>query len=88
MKKILLTLLYVIIGLSVSAHEISRQQALQKAQQFMKDKHIALPSATSNRSQAAEQSQGYYIFNAEEGGFVIVSADDRTVPILGYPIQV
>ena len=84
MKKILLTLLYVIIGLSVSAHEISRQQALQKAQQFMKDKHIALPSATSNRSQAAEQSQGYYIFNAEEGGFVIVSADDRTVPILGY----
>lgn len=31
------------------------------------------------------QSHAYYVFNVEEdGGFVIVSADDRTEEILGY----
>lgn len=87
MRRLLLLLFYVIIVISVSAHEITRQQALQKAQQFMKDKHFGTTAKTGNRSQQEEQSLGYYVFNAEDGGFVIVAGDDRMPAILGYSEQ-
>lgn len=87
MRKILLLLFYVTIGISVSAHEITRQQALQKARQFMEDKHFEPTVKKGNRSQLAEQSLGYYVFNAEDGGFVIVAGDDRMPDILGYSEQ-
>ena len=87
MRKLLLIIFYVTIGISVSAHEITRQQALEKAYQFMKDKHIGTNVKTSNRSQLEEQSPGYYVFNAEDGGFVIVAGDDRMPDILGYSEQ-
>lgn len=64
------------------AGKITEKQALQKAQHFMQSKqfkHRNLRRAPSTRSNA------YYVFNAENNdGFVIVSGDDRTTPILGY----
>lgn len=32
-------------------------------------------------------NQMFYVFNAEEGGFAIVSADDIVIPILGYSVD-
>ena len=85
MKRTLLLLLCVAVGLAVNAKEITRQQALQKAQQFMQGKQFA---AVTNRAQGQNQTQepqGYYVFNAEAGGgFVIVAGDDRMPEILGY----
>ena len=52
----------------------------------MKGKSLSVvnPQATS-RSGETVYADAFYIFNAEnKGGFVIVSADDRTEPILGY----
>ncbi|MBR6171425.1 MAG: C10 family peptidase [Bacteroidaceae bacterium] len=64
------------------AGKVTEKQALQKAQHFMQSKqfkHRNLRRAPSIRSNA------YYVFNAEgNDGFVIVSGDDRTTPILGY----
>lgn len=85
MKRTLLLLLCVAVGFAVNAKEITRQQALQKAQQFMQGKQFA---AVTNRAQGQNQTQepqGYYVFNAEAGGgFVIVAGDDRMPEILGY----
>jgi hypothetical protein len=40
MKKILLTMLAVLATIATNAEQVSKQQALQKAQQFMPNKHF------------------------------------------------
>ena len=82
MRKLTLTFIAVVISLTVSAKEVTEQQALLKAQRFMQGKQLR----TRNLHRAASaKSNSYYVFNAESnGGFVIVSGDDRTEEILGY----
>lgn len=84
MKKLYLLLLTLsIVHLSVLAGNVSEAEALQKAQQFLKGK--SFQQKRLNRAPSTNQEQSFYVFNAEEqNGFVIVSADDRTLPILGY----
>ena len=86
MKKLLFTLLAVMVTLTMNAEQVSKQNALQKAQQFMPGKNFTVTSSRSlargDDSQAREAE--LYILNADGGGFVIVSGDDRTTPILGY----
>ena len=89
MKKLLLMMLLMTVwcGLSV-AEPVTQQQALQKAQQFRKGKVFNSPKKMARigrKGVAASSAPAYYIFNAaDNGGFVIVSGDDRTEPILGY----
>ena len=74
------------------AEKISREQALQKARQFMsqKGKHGTLTAAETAMTKARRRSMQqvpdyYYVFNAgQDQGYVVVSGDDRTAPILGY----
>lgn len=81
MKKILLTLLAFLSVATANAEPVSRQQALKKAGQFMPGKKFS-ESKASTRS---DESDAFYVFNAEgNGGYVIVSGDDRTTEILGY----
>lgn len=87
MKKILLTLLAVMATVATNAEQVSKQQALQKAQQFMPNKHFGEVKAFArgDKSAGPAEYEAFYIFNAEgKKGFVIVSGDDRTEPILGY----
>ena len=84
MKKILLTLVAFMAMVAVNAQQISRQQALQKAQRFMPGKQFG-EVRNFARGGNVSDSEPFYIFNAEgKKGFVIVSGDDRTRPILGY----
>jgi len=84
MKKILLLLVCAFIGLSAQAENITEQEALQKAQQFMQNKRFSKNSVFRARSKDATKS-AYYIFNAENrDGFVIVAGDNRMKDILGY----
>jgi hypothetical protein len=71
MRKLTLTFIAVVISLTVSAKEVTEQQALLKAQRFMQGKQLR----TRNLHRAASaKSNSYYVFNAESnGGFVIVS---------------
>ncbi|MBO4811907.1 MAG: C10 family peptidase [Prevotella sp.] len=80
----------VILGTASSlATPISESEALQRAIAFMQQrgKTTDLPS---NVRRAPTQGTGntaeaYYVFNLQnEGGFVVVSGDDRTPAILGY----
>ncbi|MDE7347628.1 MAG: C10 family peptidase [Muribaculaceae bacterium] len=82
--------LVIFIILSVAAFtgyskQISEQEAYDKAQQVLKGKRIKespIPDAIVFR---APSSKNIHVFNAEDnGGFVIISGDDRIRSILGY----
>ena len=84
MKKLLLTLLAVMVTVVVNAERVSKQEALQKARQFMPDKQFGETKAFA-RSGGIAEVEPFYIFNVEnKGGFVIISGDDRMPDILGY----
>ena len=86
MKKLLFTLLAVMATLAMNAEQVSKQEALQKAQHFMPGKSFTVassPSMTRGVESPTDEAD-LYILNADGGGFVIVSGDDRTEPILGY----
>ena len=94
MKRLILILSLVCLAISTWAGQISRDQALRKAQQFLSQKGLpgSLQSAETqlsrHRAQGCIQSDYYYIFNAgQDQGFVIVSGDDRTPEILGYSLS-
>ena len=87
MKKLLITLLTVMTTLTMNAERVSKQEALLKAQQFMPNKQFgeAKAFARGENADSPAEYDAFYIFNAgNKGGFVIVSGDDRTEPILGY----
>ena len=71
------------------ADNISGDQALQLARQFVTHRAPAsgqrhAPAATQQVTPAGQVS-GLYVFNVgSDGGFVIVSNDDRTTPVLGF----
>lgn len=88
MKRIFVLILFAIACISAGAQQINEQQALEKAQAFMKSKQFKssnkVRSLSRARSKAADK-ESMYVFNVEnKGGFVIVSGDERTEPILGY----
>lgn len=86
MNKQIFTCLILCLAWCVSANAkvVTRQQALQKAQQFMVGKQFSEP-AQRRGQMLSSPSEAYYVFNAERnGGFVIVAGDDRMPEILGY----
>ena len=85
MKKFLLSLCCLVYAFIVYAGPVSEKQALAKASQFMSGKSFVLSKTSENVKKGPSRSTPYYVFNAEDNaGFVIVSGDDRTKPILGY----
>ena len=76
-----MTVVFAAIGMSAWADEVTAKQALEQAQQFVSSHNTrkAIPTVES-----AGQVSGLYVFNVSSGGFVIVSNDDQTVPILGF----
>ena len=84
MKKNLFTLLAFMVTIAMNAEQVSKQQAMLKAQQFMPGKQF-VETKSFARSAGSSEGEAFYIFNAKDNqGFVIVSGDDRTQPILGY----
>jgi len=89
MKKVLFILL-MLPGILFAA-PVNPNLAQQVAQNF-----ISTTGDSLNAQQAAQphrlrrvakhttDNQPYYIFNKEDGGFVIISGDDCATPILGY----
>jgi len=78
------------VGNCVWADEVTDGQALQEAQAFVNNRLNTsggprrAPGATPQLT-AAGQVSGLYLFNIGDGeGFVVVSNDDSTTPILGF----
>ena len=89
MRQILL-IMALFICTMMNAAPVSKEEAQQKAANFMAAKtgmQITLKAAQSGTRRAASaQQEPFYVFNREGGGYVIVSGDDRTDDILGYSL--
>lgn len=85
MKKFLCLFVSLFVSATLFADQVTEQQALQKAKQFMKGKSLSVANTKSFSRGSSKDADAFYIFNAENnGGFVIVSGDDQTTDILGY----
>ena len=83
MRRLLIFLLaYITIGFAAQAGEVTEAQALEKAREFMQGKRFKQQNL---RRAPQQEANDFYVFNVEHNeGFVIVSGDDNTIPILGY----
>ena len=90
MKKIFTLLLALFCTMGIWAENVTEEQALEQALEF-----LTSHETTSGRPHKAQgqtpqlilqgKVSGLYVFNVEgDNGFVIVSNDDRTLPILGF----
>lgn len=90
-------LLLIVALLSTSAalmaEPITQQQALQKARSFFtahgisisqKAKVLRAPGMTTVTD---KELSPYYVVNADNGGYVVISGDDRTETVLGYSLS-
>ncbi len=89
MKRTILFLFTIVMAIMVMAGDLTPQQALEQAQSFIKKREANGSRAKRAQGSAAlrlttKQVSGLYVFNIMDGGFVIVSNDDRTTPILGF----
>ena len=93
---IALLVLCMSLGVAMNAAPVTLEQAQQAATSFVLKKQMpsrSLRVATRapkklKSSDAADAAPAFYVFNiGENQGFVIVSGDDRTNPILGYSDQ-
>ena len=75
----------------VQARTLSESEALQVAQAFISGHHIDMGSNLMVAKQRGSHrapgvAAAYYVFNASQtgDGYVIVSGDDRAIPVLAY----
>lgn len=71
---------------AVNAQPVSIQAALEKAQRFMPQKDFETQRSLKVRGKSDRSPNAYYyVFNDKKnGGFVLVSGDERTEDIIGY----
>lgn len=97
-RKNMLLAFMLLFSMGLQAQHITEAQALQKATEFLNSKVTAIANGhhgaparhrTLHRvAQPATATDALYLFNDEDnGGFVIVSGDERTKAILGYSTE-
>ena len=74
---------------SAWAEPVSEAAALQQARAFLAERGrpdaLQTPVLAAGRGDRSQQQSDFYVFNVpDNGGFVVVSGDDRAVPVLGY----
>ena len=93
MKRVFIALCVILFaGIQTMAEPVSTEAARQQAMQFLAQHGRAMTSADGlhlarrHAPQAGRTQAGalYYGFNADNGGVVVVSGDDRAPAILGY----
>ena len=89
MKKTLFALLLAVLCYSLQANPVDVQTAKTLGVKFMKtNTAVKAEAAVLTYTAYAENGQAaFYVFAMQPKGFVIVSADDRAKPILGYSTE-
>ena len=87
MKKCYIMLILLCTAVILQADPVSHQKAKQIATTFYR--YICKPSVidyevSSNTEGWYKEMLTYYTFKFKSGGYVIVAADDASIPILGY----
>ena len=88
MRKALLSLMamLLIVG-GVSARPVGIDKARRVAETYMNAKGMKNVAALQNVTAQTPFTE-FYVFAAPEGGFILVSADDCVVPVLGYAVNI
>ncbi|MCM1318973.1 MAG: Spi family protease inhibitor [Muribaculaceae bacterium] len=78
--------------LSVNAETVSQKQAKRIAQQFFNEAYgqvMGEPKLVYNGRRLTTNSlfPPFYIYNLQAGGFVVISAENKAFPILGYDLK-
>lgn len=87
MKKLSILLLTAVISLGLRANPVSVDDARHFGEKFMSAKSRSTQLNLIHTEKTASGVDVFYIFNCEPSGFVIVAADDRMRPILGYSTE-
>ena len=90
MRKFITLLLALSCFTGIWAEDVTEEQALEQALDFLANQTTASgrprhTQGTTPQLTLASKVNGLYVFNVKDnGGFVIVSNDDRTIPVLGF----
>lgn len=89
MRRLLLFAITIVSFATIHADNVDKNTAFETAVSFMQKKNPAIKFNKNNGrkivGKSTNNTQPYYVFNAESNqGFVIVSGDDQTEPIMGY----
>ena len=94
LKRVILALLGATMTITLSAAPVTREQAKKNAVDFLKNvKGSRTLAPVQNRQKlgprrakaTSTDTDLYYVFNrGNNEGYVIVSGDDQTLPIIGY----
>ena len=88
MKKLNLLIAMLAISLGLMAHPVDVETAKQLGGKYMAANHRSTSALTLAYTEKAEDGLNVcYVFNSQSKGFVIVAADDRMKPILGYSTE-
>jgi hypothetical protein len=85
MKKFCITVAMMAVVLTVCAQPISQQEARERANNFL-NSTSAVRHRTSSHTHldaVTVDLPHLYVFNMKDGGYVIASGDERTLPVLG-----
>jgi hypothetical protein len=95
MKKLTTLMVAMLLTCSAQAQQVTLENARTEAASFFQSHGMSIAGGVKLSARAARRAQGtttgtstdaaYYIFNgANNKGFVVISGDDRTEPVLGY----
>jgi hypothetical protein len=88
MKKTILLYIICLLTAFLSAAPVKSGEALRIASNWMQQ--ISVSNSVSGIQTTANPEQNnvadWYVINFSQGGFIIISADDKAIPILGYDI--
>lgn len=84
-----ITLPLMLLGTTAFAQTVSQDEALDKALSFLSSQQHAPGHNSEARLSLAHKSASqdetyYYVFNRQDGGFVIIGGDEAAQEILGY----
>lgn len=88
MKRIFI-LLFVLAGLQTIAAPVNKKEAQQLGHSYLLNNNVIKSNSTLTLSETYKQDgvECYYVFDIDNEGFVLVSADDYATPILGYSLN-
>ena len=84
MRKILISISLLCLSLGALADVVPSDRAYKVAQQFMNSSVLTEVWDGNEAETKSPLDPVFHVFNAQGGGWVIVSGDDCTVPILAY----
>lgn len=94
MRRLFTTILYIAIlaAFTVSAETVSQKEAKRIATQFFNAAHgqvMAEPKLVYNGRRLTTNSlfPPFYLYNHPAGGFVVISAENKAFPVLGYDLS-